>query len=279
MKGMSRIRTVLLLALCCGALSSHAQDVIRSTDTFAAPKPPKSQSKPIQRIKPKGPKAVRSEASVGFRLNTNGWSAYTDLGKVRAKDSKRADMFNDVALLQLEVSEKKSPRQQKINGDGSSGSGSSSYVYGKINNFYGIKLGIGYRKLLAGKPDQGSVSIHWVNVLGGSLGLLKPYYINISGDPTAIKYSQDNRDKFLNQSAIMGGAGFSQGLSEMTFVPGGHIKSALHFDFSANRRIVSAVEVGFNAEFYAQQIKLMANEDGTNYFFDVFLGIQFGKRW
>ncbi|MES2703052.1 MAG: hypothetical protein V4649_10450 [Bacteroidota bacterium] len=268
------IRSVLLVALCCGiAATSGAQVITRSTDTAA-------RNKPVARVnKVKGPKPITNEVSFGLRLHSNGWSAYTDIGKVSSKDAKRSDMFYNVKFLQVELSEMKSPRQEKFTGDESSGSGSSSYIYGKVNNMYALKLGVGLRKMIAGKPDPGSVSVHWVNVLGASLGMVKPYYINTLSDPTAIKYSDDNKDYFLDQRYIMGSAGFSKGLGEMKYVPGGHFKSAIHFDFAANRKNVLGVEAGFDAQFYSQQVMIMANQPPTNYFVDLFIAVQLGKRW
>ena len=134
-------------------------------------------------------------------------------------------------------------------------------------------------KMIAGKPDPGAVSIHWLNLFGVSLGMLKPYYLNVTGDPNAIKYSSATAIYFLNQQTIEGGAGFSKGLSEMKFIPGAHFKSALHFDFSTNRKNVIGAEAGINAEYYSQAIALMANQTGTPYFVDFFIALQFGRRW
>lgn len=270
------LRSVLLVGILgFASVSTRAQVVTRATDT--ASKKPTSAA--AQRIKPKGPKTITREASVGFRLHTNGWSIYSDFGKVKAKNAKQADMFHNVRLIQVELSEKKSSQQEKLTGDGNTSGGSDSYVYGKINNFYSLKLGYGFRKMIAGKPDPGSVSIHWVNVLGASLGMQKPYYLNVYSDPAAIKYNDANKNDFLNQNLIQGSAGFTKGLGEMTYVPGGHFKTAIHFDFSTNRKNVLGVEAGVSAEVYSQKILLMANQPGTNYFLDMFVAVQFGKRW
>lgn len=257
------------------------------TDAQVATHPADTAKHPMQhtvRLKPKGPKAISHELSAGFRLNTDGWSGYMDFGHVKPKNIKPMDMFYNTSLWQVEFGEKKSPKQEKIVVDDGTGN-TNSYFYGKINNFYALKLGYGYSKMLAGKPDPGSVSIHWVNVIGFSLGLLKPYYINVEGDPSAIKYSEATKSDFLAQVSangaqhIIGSAGFGKGLSEMTYIPGGHFKSALHFDFSANKKNVLGAEVGFNIEYYSANVPLMAGQEAQPYFVDLFMAIQFGKRW
>eukprot|EP01030_Chromulinospumella_sphaerica_P034380 gene34380-biopygen12293 len=203
---------------------------------------------------------------------------YFDLGKVKAENARTSDMFYKVNVWQLEFSEKKHPKQEKLTADGSASGGSANYVYAKINNFYAVKLGYGKRFLLAGKPDPGAVSIHWSNVLSASLGLLKPYYLNVYSDPNAIKYA-DNPSVFLTQQNILGSAGFGQGLSEVKTIPGGHFKSMLHFDFAANRKSVVAIETGVSVDYYSESIPIMVNQEAKPYFVDLFLAFQFGKRW
>ncbi len=262
---------ILLFLVCfCFAVNADGQAISKSTDS----------SKKVHDFtvvpKVKGPPPIMHEMSGGFRLNSNGWGVYADIGKVKTKDMRHSDMFHNVRLIQIELDEKKDPKELRITS--TSGTGISTYIYGKINNFYTVKLGWGFRRMIAGKPDPGSVSIHWVNCGGFALGLLKPYYINTTGDPNAIKFKDDEAN-FLYKGNIVGGAGFTKGISEMTFIPGCHFKSALHFDFSANRKNVIGVEAGFNAEYYSTAVQLMANEKATNYFVDLFVAAQFGRRW
>ncbi len=273
--------SILLLASCTAAVQTYAQTTARPVDTTRKNKVQQIRQ-PVVR---KGPAGIKNELSFGICLNTNGWSAYTDFGKVKSLDGKRKDMFYKVRLMQLEFTEKKDNSEKKITSPLPGGSGSPKYIYGKINNFYALKFGVGSMRMIAGKPDPGAVSIHWLNVIGVSLGMEKPYYVNVATDPgtatagNAIKYSETTGSAFLNRNLIQGGGGFSKGLGEMKFIPGGHIKSALHFDFSANRKNVIGAETGLNFEYYSQDISLMANRKGTPYFLDAYVAFQFGKRW
>lgn len=265
------VKTLLVAIVACGAAScAYAQEAVRPADSTR-------RVAPVVRIKPKLPKAIKHEWSGGLRLNSDGWSLYTDYGTVKGKDPRQIDMFHNVRIWQLEFEEKKHAREYKSTSN--NGTGANSYIYGKINNMYAVKLGWGVRSLVAGKPDPGTVSIHWVNAGGLAIGMLKPYYINVYSDPAAIRYNEANKSNFLSQELIEGSAGFSKGLSEISFVPGGHFKSALHFDFAANRKGVAAVEAGMNIEYYSKEIQLMASEKATSAFFNIFLAVQFGKRW
>ncbi len=267
---------ILLSVLSYGAHGQ--QDPVFSSDSSKVYKKPEIF---ISQVKPKAPKPIIHELSLGYRANTDGWSIYTDCGRVRTQDLKKSDMFHNLLYWQLEFTEKTNPKEQKVtSATPNKFGGSSSYKYGKINNLYVLKFGGGFRKMLAGKPDVGCVSIHWANTAGFALGLLKPYYINVStGDPHAIKYTDITQSDFLDDNIILGSAGFSKGLDEIVFVPGGHIKTALHFDFSTNKKTVLAVETGVNAEFYSTPIQLMANQPAITGFYDIFIAFQIGKRW
>lgn len=269
------LKAIIVLSLCGSA--SYAQQISYSTDSskkVILPDNNAIQSKP----KPIKVKPILHEISFGLRLNTNGWSVYSDYGKSKTSDTRKADMFYNLLYLQTEFTEKKDPKEEKVNTQAASSKGTSSYIYGKINNMYALKLGIGYRKMIAGKPDPGCVSIHWANTVGFALGMLKPYYLSVHGGEY-IKYSDINQRDFLDANIIQGRGGFSKGLSEMVFIPGGHIKSAIHFDFSTNRKNVLGVEAGVNAEFYSQPITLMANEKSVSNFVDLFVSFQYGRRW
>ncbi len=260
-------------------LSAPVSDSAKHADTVKKLTPRVVYTKP----KPVKIKPIRRELSFGLRLNTDGYSFFVDRGKIKAEDEKKSDMFYDIKLLQFEIAEKKDPKESKGSNQqaGSTAEKANPYIYGKINNFYTVKVGRGFRKLIAGKPDPGAVSIHWVGVGGISLGLLKPYYLNAyyNGSVQSIKYTDQTAAAFLDATGITGSSGFSKGLGEMQVIPGLHLKTGLHFDFSGNRKTVLAVETGMNVEAYTQSIKLMAYQDASPILFNLYVSFQFGKRW
>lgn len=267
---MPGIQKILLTFMFC---ASVAQVYAQGTAT-----PPK-QVKPIaRRVAPKGPPPIKNEISFGYRLATDGWGLYADYGTSKFDNAKHADMFYDVHILQLELAEKKHPQQQKITVEDQSTGNSTNYIYGKINNFYALKLGYGFRKMLAGKPDPGSVSIHWTNVVGGCLGMLKPYYVTLINNES-IRYTDATGAEFLNKNYILGNAGFSKGIGEMKMIPGGQLKSMLHFDFATSRKTVTAIETGVSLEYYTEPVAIMYNRKEQQLFTNLFVSFQFGKRW
>ena len=269
---------VPLLVLLNG-ITSSAQVVTTTAST------PRLVSRPIL---PKKPKPLRTELSVGYRLTSDGWNLYADKGYVISDEPKLSDQFYDLRVFQLEFGEHKDRTQKKRKPVENYGEPTRAFVFGKVNNFYALKLGYGFRKLIAGKPEPGTVSIHWFGTGGFSLGLLKPYYLEVDAPEGAmgtnfvrqsVKYSDEMRPYFLNDRYIIGGSGFMKGIDETKFVPGLHAKGGLHFDFAANKKTVVAVQAGASAELYFQKVQIMARDEGTPYFVNIFAAFQFGKRW
>ena len=240
----------------------------------------------FQRPVVKKPKPIHTEFGGGLRLNTDGWSAFLEKGFIHSDNPKTIDMFSNQTLIQLEFSEHQDPKQEKQTNELVSNNGPENtkpFVFGKIINFYSVKLGYGFRRLIAGKPEPHNVSIHWVGVGGFALGLKKPYYVDVYSFATSqvetIKYTPADRADFLNSQYIFGASGFTKGLGEITFAPGLHAKSALHFDWAASRKSVAAVEAGVDAEYYFSKVEIMADQKPKSFFVNLYASIQFGHRW
>ena len=257
-------------------LISSGPDTARKAATLA----------PVRKPAVKKPKPIGSEFSAGLRLNTNGWSLFAERGQVRSEETKLRDLFYNVRYATLELSEVKHPKETRstINGDPQR---TRPFVYGKVNNFYSLKALVGVRKMIAGKPESGTVSVHWLYAGGLSAGFLKPYYVEAlvanasSGrfEPQTIKYSDETAGSFLNENAILGATGFAKGVGEVKVVPGIAARTGLHFDFAQRKRTKMAIEVGVNGELYTQRIEIMAGQKAVPYALNIYASIQAGKRW
>lgn len=230
----------------------------------------------------KKPKPLTKEFSVGLRVNSDGWGLFVDRGRLRSED-RNPDMFHNVRIIQVELSERRHFKEIKAANASSTTPGTaspSSFIYGKTNNFYTFKVGFGNRKMIAGKPEQGTVSIHWVYLGGLSIGLLKPYYIDVSNgfETKSIAYSDSTKDQFINYSQIIGSSGWSKGLGDIKIVPGFHLRTGFHFDFANNKRAKMAIETGATLEYYTSEIQQMAMQKEQSMFFNVYAAFQFGKR-
>ena len=253
---------------------------------------PRVPVKPVRVVRPKPPKPINREFSAGAQLNSDGWSIILERSAVKTEETReKANMFYNLLNLSLEFTEHKHPKEFKssTSSDPNGTSKLKAYVFGKINNFYAVKLGISKSRMIAGKPEPATVSIHWKYGGGLSVGLLKPYYIvafaprspGASGGLTEqnIKYDENTAPFFLNDRNIVGGTFFTEGLSEIEVIPGAHVKTGLSFDFAMNKKSVMALETGFAAEIYTRPIALMAAQKAVPYFVNLYLGVRFGKRY
>jgi hypothetical protein len=214
----------------------------------------------------------------GVKLYSDGWAALFEKGYMKT--------VNKTNLFSLEIGERKDRKEQKVSkGSNSSFLAGNPFVFGKQNNFFFAKLGVGQSYLLGGKGNRNGVAISAVYSGGVSIGLLKPYYIDIS-DPTtreitAIKWQGDsstNDQNFLRPDLIEGGSGVFKGFGELKVKPGLFAKGALRFDYGRYNELISAVEAGFNAEYYASGMPIMVGNDPKKFFLNVFVALEFGKR-
>ena len=213
----------------------------------------------------------------GFKLVNDGYGGFFEIG--RAQSVKKALLF------QLDISERTHPKEQKQSNPDYSG---PRLVYGKINFFYPVKLGVQQQILLGNKSNKNGVSIT-ANFGGGiSLGLLRPYFIDVY-DTTktplqrkSIRYESADSNLFADNSQLFNlqatGPSFGKGWGNLKVTPGAYAKAALRFDYGKYNEIVSAIEVGMTAEYYAKKIPQLVYADPKSLFVNLYVSIMFGKR-
>jgi hypothetical protein len=214
--------------------------------------------------------SFRKQSVFGLQLRTNGYGAFYELGK------RRSPRFTN--LYTIEFSEIKHRKEDKMGG--AENFFSNSFVYGKMNNFYQGKLGFGQQYILGQKGNKNGVAIT-ASLSGGlSVGMKKPYYLQIIdsvGKERTIRYKEDSIS-FLDRGAILGGAGFTKGWNKTTFKPGVFVKTALRFDFGRYNEKVQALEIGMSLDYYTEKIPIMALNDPKNLFFQGHIAFIFGGR-
>lgn len=276
-----RLSYILLLAPAFFLLPEAGWAQTVPTDSVRIQVPPKP--KPVIKRLPR-PKPINQEFSGGIQVNSDGYSVILERSSVRTEESgEKANMFYNIRSFSLEFTEHFSPHELKSSqsSDPNVSARAQGYTFGKAANFYAFKLGMNFRKMIAGKPESGTVSIHWVNGGGLAVGLVKPYYVvgNFSTGNTPIKYEPATARNFLDAGRITGKASFSEGLKDLKVNPGLHLKTALRFDFSNNKKRVTALETGIGAEYYLKPVEIMAAKDPRSFFLNVYAAIHFGKRY
>lgn len=205
----------------------------------------------------------------GLQLRTNGYGLFYEMG--RMKTNRKTNIYR------LDITEIKHPKEEKLN------SGSfifgNPFVYGKINNFYQVTLGFGQQYILGQKGNKNGVSVSALYNGGLSIGLLRPYYIEIKNgsEQQSIRYTVEDSALFLN-SEIIGAGGIGKGWGELKVKPGIFAKAAMRFDYGRYNESVTGLEIGVSLEAYASKIPIMLLQDDKRLFYQVYVAILFGKR-
>ncbi|MEL6925129.1 MAG: hypothetical protein AAFO94_13865, partial [Bacteroidota bacterium] len=222
---------------------------------------------------------------IDFRLHTNGYAMAANIGKIKS--------YYLTTYYHFEVGELKHHKEIRLNDFNSNPpiTTTRSYVFGKQNNLFVVRAGYGRKRYFSEKAKRKGLAVGINYQLGPSIGLLKPYYLEVTnpidndgGRTLSIRYSEDNSDLFLDKSKIQGASGFLKGWNDVSINPGAQAKFALHFDWGAFDEIVKAFEAGIMADFYFRKMPIMVeNEliDAENrpFFINLYLTLQFGKRW
>ena len=70
-------------------------------------------------------------------------------------------------------------------------------------------------------------------------------------------------------------------MNEISILPGGHGKVAVHFDWGAFDEYIKAVEAGIAVDVFPKKIPMMVPVEGVEnrkYFINLFITLQLGKR-
>jgi len=221
--------------------------------------------------------AYRKHSVFGIKLTSDGYGGFYEFGK--------AQSVNKSLLFQLDFAERKHPKEEKQTNPFAP---SSPFIFGKINYFYPLKLGVQQQILLGNKTNKNGVSVT-ANFGGGiSLGLLRPYYLEVNDTTGAgsgrkyIKYDSADSTTFNSGDELrnlsVSSAGFGKGWGDMKVTPGLYAKAALRFDYGRYNETVSAIEVGGYAEYYSKDIPQLILIKQKKLFFNVYVALLFGKR-
>ena len=259
---------LVFLTLFAFSTSAFAQETKKSTQKSRKEQKREKLNAQIK-AEEEGVIAYRKHFAFGAKLITDGYGISFEKGY--SKSVKKTTLF------QIEISERK--HQKEIKQNINVLSGSSPFIYGKINYFYPIKLGVQKQFLLGNKSNKNGVSIT-ANVGGGLiLGLLRPYELLVdkNGQATFIRYESEDSLLFRT-GTVISGPGLGKGWNHLKFTPGLYVKPGLRFDYGRYNDLLAAIEVGLAAEFYSKKIPQMFDNKQKQFFFSAWFTVLFGKR-
>jgi hypothetical protein len=264
MKKLSIILTIVLIATAAAAQDNKSPRQMKKEEK-------RKRIDALIKQEEEGVIAYHKQSVLGIKLTTDGYGAFFEMG--RSKSVKKT------MLYQFEISERKHNKEDK---QSNLSAFSVPFIYGKINYFYQVKLGIQQQILLGNKSNKNGVSVTG-NIGGGiSLGLLRPYELEVdkNGERTFIRYDSPDSLLFINayNDPSTTGPTLANGWKNLKVTPGLYLKPAVRFDYGRMNELVSAVEVGVNAEVYAKKIPQMFYLKQKQFFFGAYVALVFGKR-
>ncbi|HEY1201417.1 MAG TPA: hypothetical protein VGE79_10570 [Niastella sp.] len=209
------------------------------------------------------------QSAFGIKLNTDGYGLSYEIG--RFKSARVANIF------QIEINEKKHKKEKRTSL--LNGFNFNSVIYGKLNNFYQVKLNAGQQRIIGGKGNKNGVAVMAVYTGGVAIGLQKPYFVDILDKTSQQRYRKTYPEIIdsINYEE-QGASGFTVGWDKVQPKWGLSAKGALRFDYGRFNETVSAIEVGLNAEYYFGKVAQMAYSPEKSFFFNAYISLLLGRR-
>lgn len=262
---MKKLSLVSLITLF--AIASFAQD--KREERKEKRETRRQKINELVRQAEEGVLVYRKQNIFGVQLRTNGYGAFYEIG--RMKTNRKTNIYR------IDICEVKDHKEEKqVRGNGFLFG--NPFIYGKINYFYPVTLGFGQQYILGQKGNKNGVAVALIYNAGVSLGLLRPYYVDISdgsGQEKSIKYEEDSAS-FVDFPISSSGLG--KGWSEIKVKPGGFAKVAMRFDYGRFNESVTALEIGMSLDAYASKIPIMLDQKESRLFFQAYVSLLFGKR-
>lgn len=211
----------------------------------------------------------RNERTISLNLTTNGWGLGYRYGNRINFFEKRIYEF-DFSIIK----HSKEVKSSSVLFD------SDSFVFGKLNNVFDFRFGIGKQNEIFSKRDPGSVSVKYFYTIGPCIALKKPIYyeiINYVSDTISAITEEKFNAKIHTSGDIKGKASFFTGFDELKIVPGAYIKAGFNFEFSQSETIIHALELGAMFQAYTNSLEIMAVDDNQQFLFTLFVSYRLGK--
>lgn len=159
-----------------------------------------------------------------------------------------------------------------------------TYVEGKINQLIVIRPEFGRSVTLFRKTAEGSPALKGIIASGPSIGVQKPYYVDITYTNAATSQTitttvpyEKTLDNTYPKAYIIGSASFLQGFSEAKIIPGWHIKSALNLELESLKHNHLSVELGFCVDYFSKPIEMLNQTPGRSVYTTGYLTFFIGK--
>lgn len=180
-------------------------------------------------------------------------------------------------LFEISLLNMKHPKEYKVKYEGIGGN--KSFYYGKLNNLYMLRSGVGYQTTLYERAERKSVEIRMTTTLGANINFAKPVYLYVFKEnltsPIIEKYNPDVHTLY----DIAGRAPSIYGLGNMRIYPGAYAKMGFSFEYGEYSNEVKAIETGVVVDAFILPVPTMAHVRKEQVFVTLYVGFVFGQKW
>lgn len=209
---------------------------------------------------------------VGLNLHTRGMGAMLQRGRYRG--------VGKVSTWSLELNTMKHAKE--VRSFNPVYEQAKSYVFGKVNSLYIVRLGWGKRTISTPKLRNGGVSVGWHFAIGPEVGLTKPVYLEIGYPNIPYRYLLTERydPDVHGTDDIYGRAGALNGILELTPHLGGFVRAACDFEYGGTREVLRTLSLGAQLDAFPNRITIMADDFNQNnrLFFTLFAHWTMGRQ-
>ena len=175
--------------------------------------------------------------------------------------------------LSLEVVNVRHPREIS-----SQASSNGSYTFGKQNFLLVIRPQYGRAITLFQRNADEGVSVNAILAVGPSLGIIKPYYVEIAETNTSTRTISVAASKLPSSAIVLGSGSFFQGFSESQITVGLHAKAAVSFELSAFHSNTTGIEIGVLGEAFPRTIPIMSFGTNRAVYTSAYVTLFFGTK-
>jgi hypothetical protein len=157
-----------------------------------------------------------------------------------------------------------------------------SHVEGKLNQLIVLRPALGRQWTLLQKSTEGGQKLMGLFSMGPSIGLQKPYYVEISYDngiqTTAEVPLAKTLDNSFNKIIILGESSLLKGLNESVIVPGWHVKTAVNMEIETLKQNNIGIEIGFVVDYFTKPIEMLNLTAGRQVYTTGYISFSMGKN-
>lgn len=236
-------------------------------------------------------KAVSDQKGIIYRKEISGFAQWNTYGYGIGFRKGKIKTYYKTTFTHFEFDYLKDSRESSQNKNIQLiGTISKSFKYGKQNYFYSLKIGKGVKKHLTEKAKRRGVILGYEWETGGTLGLLRPYYLDlVYREETnaslytikSEKYTNTNTTKFLDYNSILGRSNSGYGWGEIKVVPGIHGKLGMMVTTGIFDKTLKSLYLGITSDLYIRKIPIMVETEQIKnkpYFINFYVSMEFGQR-